>query len=215
MPQPSASRGGNCSAISNSQHVVSDMATELQRRLFTVEEYDRMGEAGILGPRDRVELLRGEIVRKMTVGDAHRACVNRLTEMLVLRLHGRACVQVQNPVVLLDDSEPEPDVALIARNEAAFGGRRHAYPADVFALVEVSDASRNVDVRIKGPLYAEARIHEYWVVDLIDRVIMVNRDPSAKRYLTTAIARRGQHVAFAAFPDEAFSVDEILGPDAP
>jgi Uma2 family endonuclease len=187
------------------------MAVELQRRLFTVEEYDRMGEAGILGPSDRVELLRGEIVKKMTGGDRHRACVNRLTEMLVLQLHGGACVQVQNPVVALDDSEPEPDVAIIVRNEAAFGGVRHAYPPDIFALVEVSDASRNIDVRVKGPMYAEAGIREYWIVDLIDRVVMVNREPSAKRYRTTVIARPGEHIAFAAFPDEPLAVDVILG----
>jgi Uma2 family endonuclease len=189
------------------------MAIDLQRRLFTVDEYDRMGETGILGPADRVELLRGEIVKKVTIGDRHRACVNRLTEMLVLRLHGRAWVQIQNPVVVLDDSEPEPDVAVLVRNEAAVGGRRHAYPADVFALVEVSDASRSVDISIKGPIYAEAGIGEYWVVDLIDRVIMINREPSDKRFQTTAIARPGQHIAFVAFPDELLSVDEILGPE--
>jgi Uma2 family endonuclease len=190
------------------------MAIDLQRRPFTVEEYHRMVEAGILGPDDRLELLRGQIVKKMTMGNRHRGCVNRLARLLTLRFADRAYVQGQMPVVVLDDSEPEPDLSLLVMNEAYTGGR-HVYPADVFALVEVADSSRDVDVRIKGTIYAEARIQEYWVVDLIDRVIMVNRDPSAKHYRTTAIMRPGQHVAFAAFPDEPLSVDEILGPEAP
>jgi Uma2 family endonuclease len=155
---------------------------------------------------------RGEIVKKMTIGDRHRACVNRLIRML-RRFEDRAVIQPQSPVVVLDDSEPEPDVALLKINEASVGGSRHAYRRDVFALIEVSDASRNVDIRIKGPIYAEAGIGEYWVVDLIDRVVMVNRDPSGQRYQTTAIARPGQRIAFAAFPDEPLSVDEILGPE--
>jgi Uma2 family endonuclease len=149
----------------------------------------------------------------MTTGNRHRGCVNRLTEMLGHRFYGRAHVQIQMPVVVLDDSEPEPDVALLRMNEA-FSGGRHAYPADVLALVEVADSSRDVDVRIKGPLYAEARIQEYWVVDLIDRLIMVNREPSGKRHRTTAIARPGEHVAFVAFPGDEVSVSEILGPEA-
>jgi Uma2 family endonuclease len=190
------------------------MAVELQRRLFTVEEYDRMGEAGILGPHDRVELLRGEIVKKVTIGDRHRACVNRLIRIL-RRFEDRAVVQVQNPVAVLDDSEPEPDIALLEINEASVGGGRHAYAQDVFALIEVSDASREVDVRIKGSLYAEAGIREYWVVDLIDRVVLVHRDPSPQHYRMTAIARPGEHIAFAVFPGDPLSVDEILGPKAP
>jgi Uma2 family endonuclease len=187
------------------------MATELRRRPFTVEEYHRMAEAGILGPDDRVELLCGEIVRKVTIGDRHRGCVNGLTEMLTLRFHGRARVQVQMPVVLFDHSEPEPDLSLLESNEA-FAGVRSAYPADVFALIEVSDASRDVDIHVKGPLYAEAGIREYWVVDLIDRVIRVNREPSGKHFGVTAIARPGEFVSFKAFPDEMLEVDEILGP---
>jgi Uma2 family endonuclease len=189
------------------------MATELQRRLFTVKEYDRMGEAGILGPEDRVELLRGEIVKKMTIGNRHRSCVNRLVRML-RRFEDRAVVQPQGPVGMLDDSEPEPDIALQRINEASIGGSRQAYPPDVLAVIEVSDASRDVDTRIKGPIYSEAGIREYWVVDLIDRVVLVNRDPSPERYRTTSIARPGEVVAFIPFPGEPLLVDEILGPEA-
>lgn len=188
------------------------MVNELQRRPITVEEYHKMLEAGILHEGERVELLRGDLVRKVTIGDRHRACIIRLTRMLVLGLQDRAAVQIQNPVVVLDDSEPEPDVALLAVNEGSIGGTRHAYPNDVFALIEVTDSSRNRDTRYKRRLYAEAGIREYWVVDLIDDVVRVNRhpDPAARRYRTTSVARSGATIAFEAFPDGLFSVEEIL-----
>jgi Uma2 family endonuclease len=193
------------------------MVNELQRRPITVDEYHKMLDVGVLREGERVELLRGDLVRKVTIGDRHRMCVIRLTELLVVRFHGRAAVQVQSPVVVLDDSEPEPDVALLARNNASIGGKgtpRHAYPADVFALIEVTDASRNRDTRFKRKLYAEAGIREYWVVDLIDDAVHVNRNPDrvARRYRTTSIARSGADIAFDAFPDDPIAVDQMLKP---
>lgn len=107
------------------------MGIDLQRRSITVDDYHRMLEVGILREGERVELLRGDLVRKLTIGDRHRACVTRLTRMLVLRFEGRAVVQVQNPVVVLNDSEPEPDIALLEINEGSVGGTRHAVPSDV------------------------------------------------------------------------------------
>ncbi len=188
------------------------MATELRRRPITVDEYHRMLDVGILREGEPVELLRGDLVEKVTVKDAHRTCVNRLVRLL-RRLEDRAVIQVQNPVVVLDDSEPEPDLALLAINEGSLG-KQHAYPADVFGLIEVADSSRDRDTVFKQRLYAEAGIREYWIVDLVDNVILVNRDPdpSERRYRTTAVARRGEAVAFEAFGTDLLGVDEILGP---
>jgi len=173
-----------------------------------------MVEAGILPEGERVELLRGDLVWKLTIGDRHRACVMRLNRMTVLAFHDRAAVQTENPVVVLDDSEPEPDVALLEINEGSVGGTRHAYPADVFALIEVADSSRDRDTAFKQRLYAEAGIREYWVVDLVDNVILVHRDPdpTERRYRATAVVRGGETIAFEAFPADLLSVDEILGP---
>jgi Uma2 family endonuclease len=186
------------------------MATELRRRPISVDEYHRMLDVGILQEGEPVELLHGDLVQKVTINDAHRACVNRLTRAL-RRLEDRAVIQVQNPVVVLDDSEPEPDVALLEINDGALGGR-HAYPSDVFALIEVADASRNRDVGFKSRLYAEGGIREYWVVDLVDNVIRINREPdrASKMYAVTAIARPGEGAAFAAFPDDRIPVNDIF-----
>ncbi len=97
------------------------MAVEVAaaRRLFTREEYHRMGEVGILKSTDRVELIRGEIVEMSPIGRRHYAFVNNLNQLLVVRLSGRAIVAVQGPVVLADDTEPEPDVAIIRRRQVA------------------------------------------------------------------------------------------------
>src|SRR5215510_1893803 len=124
------------------QHGRSTMAVEVAagRRLFTREEYRRMAEVGILKPTDRVELIRGEIVEKMVPGRRHRAFVDNLTQLLVLRLAGRAIVSVQNPLVLGDYSEPQPDLKVLRRRTLSYKDRE-ADDEDVLLLIEVADSS--------------------------------------------------------------------------
>src|SRR5262245_26383149 len=101
---------------------------------ITVDEYDRMIADGTLTPEDRVELIRGEVIPKMAIGDAHSACVDRLNFRLNLAAAGRAIVRVQNPVILTD-SEPEPDISLACfRPDFYQTGRPR--PADVLLLIE-------------------------------------------------------------------------------
>jgi Uma2 family endonuclease len=93
------------------------MAVEVEaaRRRFTREEYHRMAEVGILTRRDRVELIRGEIITMSPQGRRHRAFIDNLTQLLITRLGGRAIVSIQMPIVLADDTEPEPDVQVLRR----------------------------------------------------------------------------------------------------
>lgn len=128
------------------------MAVQVQRRLFTVSEYYRMAEAGILGEDDRVELLEGEIVQMAPIGSNHRGTVDFLANSLVSRLGARAIVRTQNPIRLDDFSEPQPDVALL-HPRADFYRRSHPTPADVLLLVEVADSSVAFDRQVKLPLY--------------------------------------------------------------
>ena len=118
---------------------------DIARRLFTPAEYYRMGEVGILTPTDRVELIRGEIVRMSPIGPRHAAFVNNLN-LLVLRLAGRAIVSVQNPVVIDDYSEPQPDLVLLRRRALPY---KDAEPttADVVLLIEVAETSIRYDGR--------------------------------------------------------------------
>jgi len=156
------------------------MAVEVAaaRRRFTRAEYHRMAEAGILGHDDRVELIRGEVVQKLPIGRRHRAFVDNLTRLLVMALGDRAIVSVQQPVILADDTEPEPDLTVLRRRPVPYKDRE-AYAGDVFLLIEVGDTSLAYDRSTKLRLYAEAGIPEYWVVDAGAEAIEVFRGPTA------------------------------------
>src|SRR5438132_5064475 len=104
------------------------------RRRFTREEYYRMAEVGILKPTDRVELIRGEIVDMSPVGRRHKAFVDNLNQLLTVRIAGRAIVSVQNPVVLADDTEPEPDFKILRRRSLHYK-ERHAPRADALPMI--------------------------------------------------------------------------------
>jgi Uma2 family endonuclease len=145
-----------------------EMAVEMAaaRRLFTREEYHRMGEVGILKPTDRVELIRGEIVEMSPIGRRHYAFVNNLSHLLIMGLAGRAIVAVQGPIVLADDTEPESDLAVIRRRIPPYK-EREAHKEDAFLLIEVAESSLAYDRSTKLRLYAAAGIPEYWVVDCV------------------------------------------------
>lgn len=137
----------------------------ITRRRFTVDEYHRMAEAGILGEDDRVELLDGEIVEMTPIGPRHAGGVNRLTRLFTTRLGARAIVTVQNPVVLGVRWEPQPDLAIL-RPRPDFYSTAHARPEDILLIVEVAETSGEADRRVKVPGYAAAGVPETWRVDL-------------------------------------------------
>jgi Uma2 family endonuclease len=173
---------------------------------FTVAEYDRMIDQGILKEDARVELIRGEIVAKMPIGDAHIACVDRLNRLLVLAVGDQATESIQNPIRLAD-SEPEPDVVL---KRQGFYGKPG--PADVLLVIEVADASLEDDREVKRPLYAENGIAEYWIVNLIDRCLEVNRRPRTDgTYADVRTLRTGDRIEVAAIPHIRVDVTAVLG----
>jgi Uma2 family endonuclease len=159
------------------------------RRPITVTEFHRMGEVGILGERDRVELIEGELVAMSPIGSYHHGTVNQLTHALVHAVGERAIVSVQGPVRLDDLSEPEPDFALL-KPRPDFYRDAHAQPADVLLLIEVADTSLNYDRSVKRMLYARHAIPEFWIVDLTAGEVEVCREPKAEGY--TAVQRVGR-----------------------
>jgi Uma2 family endonuclease len=169
-----------------------------------------MVETGILSEHDRVELIRGEIVQKITVGPAHAACVNALNRILGELLTNRAVLSIQNPV-RLPQSVPEPDVALLVPRADQY---RKSLPtgADVLLVIEVADSPLIVDRSEKLLDYAEAGIAEYWIVNLIGNVVEVYRQPQANgTYHEPLIAKPGETLTPVAFPDVAINVADILG----
>ena len=125
------------------------------RHRLTLDEYHRLGEAGILGEDDRVELLEGQLVDMSPIGPRHALAVDALTELLVVAVAGRAGVRVQNPIVLDDATEPQPDIVLVRRPWRGYP-TSHPRPGDIFLVIEVADTSRETDLGAKLELYARA-----------------------------------------------------------
>ena len=179
----------------------------VRRRRFTVEDYHRMGEAGILTEDDRVELIGGAIVEMSPIRDPHVRAINHLTEFLVVRLAGGdVTVSIQNPIRLSNDTEPQPDLAVLRGRD-----RGLAEAADVLLVIEVADTSRRYDRNVKLPLYAAAGIPEAWLVDLVARTIERHTEPRAGRYRQITIARRGESLASTVLPAIILPVDAVVG----
>jgi len=151
------------------------------RHRLTIRDYHRLGEAGILGRDDRVELLEGLLVDMSPIGPRHALVVERLNVWLVTAFSGRAWVRVRNPVVLDDGSEPQPDFALLRPHWDGYPAE-HPRPPDIFLLIEVSDTSLAFDRGPKLEIYARAGVGEVWIVDLTTNAVLVHRHPSGAGY---------------------------------
>jgi len=185
------------------------MASAPAKHTFTVDEYHRMGEAGILNEDDRVELIEGEIVDMAPIGDRHISAVDRLNELFSQGLTGRVIVRVQNPVRLSDRSEPQPDIALLRRRED-FYARGPAGPGETFLVVEVADSSLVYDRDFKAPLYARAGIPEFWLIDVEAGRITVFREPGPNGYgLVTSISG-DESVSPLAFPEFKLAAADVI-----
>ena len=180
------------------------------RYRFTVDQYHRMGALGVFQPDCRVELLDGEIFEMTPVDPWHAGVVDWLTERFVLALGGRAVVRVQNPIGLDDRSEPQPDLILL-QPQRDFYRRAHPGPGHAFLVIEVANTSLRHDRSRKLPLYARADVREVWIVNRSADAIEVFGEPFRSGYRAQRVARRGDHVAPAAFPDCRFLVDDVLG----
>lgn len=182
----------------------------IPRRRFTVDDYHRMGDAGVLTERDRVELLDGEIVEMSPIGPPHASTVTRLDALFQRRLRGRATISAQNPIILDRWSEPQPDLCVLAPR-ADFYGAAHPRPRDALLGIEVMDTSRGYDRALKLPLYAKAELREVWLVDLKARAIEVYRRPALRGHRTQDTYVRGKAIVPLAFPRTRFRVAELLG----
>ena len=169
-----------------------------------------MGEAGIFGEDDRVELIDGEIVEMAPIGPLHAGCVNRLTRLFTSRLGERAVVTVQNPIRLGRLSEPQPDLALLRPRDDLYA-QGHAGPDDVVLVVEVSHSTSSFDRLTKMPLYAQWRVAQAWLIDLDAGVVEVYRLTVDGGYGEPDLVAGGGRVALDAFPEVEITAADILG----
>ena len=179
-------------------------------RTITVDEFQQMWETGILQPDERIELVDGELVTIPTMNAPHAGTVARMMNVLTARLRDRALVWSQLPVVVSERSEPFPDITLLRRRDDYYCSRLPAGD-DQFAVIEISDTMLPFDRGAKLRMYAKAGIAEYWIVDVNGKTVEICRDPHELGYGSRTVATKGESVAFAAFPDVIFAVDELLG----
>ncbi len=150
-------------------------------RLWTVDEYHRMIEHGILTTRDRVELLDGQIVEMIPQQPLHASTTQRTARYLDRPLGDRAYVRMQLPVTLKPRSEPEPNIAVVRFDPKEYADH-HPTPNEIFLIIEVADRTLREDRNEKAPLYARAGIPEYWVLDVNTRQLYVFREPRNEGY---------------------------------
>ena len=187
------------------------MAAVLERWRFTVDDYRRLAEVGILTEDDRVELLDGQIVRMSPIGDRHMAAVNRCNRVFSRAAGERVLVSVQNPVDLDPYNEPQPDVALLRPRDDDYA-RGKPGPADIFLVVEVADTSLAYDRQTKLPRYAATGVREAWLLDLEADALEVHREPRPDGYALIRRYRRGERVSAEALPDVDVAVEDLLPP---
>jgi Uma2 family endonuclease len=185
------------------------MAMPLRHRRFTLEQYHRMGEAGILHEDDRVELIDGEIVEMGPIGDRHAACVNKVNRAFSRQVGDRAIVSVQNPVHLPGDNEPQPAVSILRARADFYAAGGHE-TKDILLVIEVADTSLAYDLNVKVPIYARSGIPEVWVVDVERGRVHAFRDPAGGAYGTRETIERGGMIAPRSIDAGEFAVDELI-----
>ncbi|MCB9282986.1 MAG: Uma2 family endonuclease [Lewinellaceae bacterium] len=166
-------------------------APVLKKYRFSVADYHRLAELQFFPTGKRVELLDGEIVEMSPINSKHAFVVDQLMQWLVLHLHERAWIRVQNPVALDEFSEPEPDLTVAKRIPETFKNA-HPKPQDILFLIEVADSSLAKDRLVKLPLYAAAGIPETWIVNLEEACVEVYTEPSSEGYAKVRTFQKGE-----------------------
>jgi len=187
---------------------MSRLAETLEQRRFTVEEYHRLAEAGVLAPGERVELIRGVIREMSPKRRKHVVAGTKVLAVFFKALEGRASVYPEAPLAFADlDSEPEPDVVVCSNPDVESWGTPDSKP---LLVVELADSSLRYDMTEKAALYADARIPEYWVVNLVDRMLEVHRRPENGIYETRLRVPCGGQVSPEAWPEVVFDVSSLF-----
>ena len=183
------------------------MVAKTKPRLFNVDEYYAMADAGILTEDDRVELLDGEIVAMSPIGSLHADCVGILTNLLAAQVGRRALVWVQNPIRLGERTEPQPDLVLAKWRSYSSA---HPGPEDVLLLIEVSDTTIESDRGVKLPLYARSGIREVWIVNLPAQIVEVYSEPAGSEYTRSRVVGAGGELVPGALGDVSLSASQVF-----
>ena len=182
------------------------------KHLITSSEFTRMGEAGIFAENQRLELIEGEIIEMSPIGQRHAARVRRLINLLTRMLpETEAVIDAQDPVVLGDLSEPQPDLALL-KPRPDFYAEEHPRPSDILLLIEIAETSLAYDREVKIPLYARYGVPEVWIADLKGVAVEIYRQPTPEGYGSSERLRHlGSVLSPQLLPQLRLDVNSLVG----
>ncbi|MBW4628611.1 MAG: Uma2 family endonuclease [Brasilonema octagenarum HA4186-MV1] len=181
---------------------------------FTISEYDRLAELGFFSEDDRVELINGEIIPMLSKGKPHSVCQTRLERELYKLVGERATLRGQQPIIIPDYNEPEPDL-VIAQNRDDDYLSAHPSPTDILLLIEIADSSLKYDQEVKLPIYAQAGIYDYWIFNLVHYCLECYsesyQDLQGKfGYRKKLIVLPNESVAIPYFPDLFLDLSKVF-----
>ncbi len=184
---------------------------------FTIAEYHRLIELGFFREDDRVELIRGEIVQMAAKGTSHSVCSTRLYRELFKLVAEKAILRGQEPIIIADDSEPEPDLVVV-RNRLDEYLEAHPSPSDVLLVIEISNSTLKYDQDVKLSLYAEAGISDYWIFNLVDNYLECYSEPYQALqgkfgYRRKVIYLPNESVYLPCFPDLVVDLSKVFPRD--
>ena len=180
-------------------------------RKWTLKEYHKLGQMGFFHPEERVELLSGNIIKMSAKGTAHTSALGR-TDRLLQNLFGNlAWVRMQDPIALDDNSEPEPDIALVRIDPLDYA-THHPTPSEVYLIIEVADTSLTFDREIKAKAYARSGITDYWVLNVNERQLHVFREPADDGYQSEVILGETASISPLQFPTVNIAIQAMLPP---
>lgn len=185
---------------------------------FTIQEYHRLTELGFFQEGDRIELIQGEIIQMAAKGTAHSVCSTFLQQELFTRLGKRVTLRSQEPIILDDNSEPEPDLVL-ARNRSDKYLVSHPTPEDVILVIEIADSSLRYDREVKLPLYAKSGIADYWIFNLVNNTLECYAEPYQDKgesfgYRHRRVVLANEAVSLPGFSDILLDLAEIFPPQS-
>jgi Uma2 family endonuclease len=183
-------------------------------RPWTRQEFHRAAKMGLFSPEERLELLDGEIIQKMTQGGLHVFAVKRADRLLTPAFGPDFHTRLQAPLVLNDLSEPEPDVVVVPGTELDYL-QEHPRAADARLVAEVADSTLRFDRTRKRAAYARSGIAEYWIINLLHRQVELHRDPRGARYRSLAILAEGAALTPLYAPHATIAVSDLLPPLSP
>ena len=181
--------------------------TATQRHHWSREEYDRMIAASVFHPEAKLELIDGDIINMTPQGSLHATAVQLAADKLRQSFLSGFTIRVQMPIAIDDNSEPEPDIAVVI---GAARDYKDAHPTNAALIIEVSDTTLSYDRQQKKKLYARTGIQEYWIINLKDKQVEVNRDPQKEEYTQEVIFRSTQSITPLANPNNSIFVTDLL-----